>query len=242
MRLNQSLCRYSLIVLLSGLFIPMFDAAADEVAAGSVVDPFALYDGEIAFDVFRNGSKVGAHRTLFARDGAEISVRSTFNLQIDFLFFTAYRFSYQSEGRWRAGHLEKLTAKVDDDGTPFSFETARDGARMKITTGGGVYYDDIPLYPTNHWTANVLSQKRVLNTLTGQINRVSILPAGRETVATERGNVTATRYRYTGDLETEVWYDDARHWVKMRFAGRDGSSIEYVCRRCQGGPIKETMK
>jgi hypothetical protein len=242
MKINQSLCRYCLIALLSGLFMPLHNASAAGVTTGPVVDPFALYDGEIAFDVFRNGSKVGAHRTLFARDGADITVRSTFNLQIDFLFFTAYRFTYQSEGRWRAGNLEKLTAKVDDDGTPFSLQTARDGARMKITKGSDVYYDDIPLYPTNHWTANVLTQNRVLNTLTGEINRVSIVPAGRETVTTERGNVTATRYRYTGDLETEVWYDDERHWVKMRFAGRDGSSIEYVCRRCQGGPVRETMK
>ena len=46
----------------------------------------------------------------------------------------------------------------------------------------------------------------------------------------------ATRYAYTGDLDNEVWYDDVGRWVKMRFKGRDGSTIDYVCRRCQGGP------
>jgi geranylgeranyl diphosphate synthase type II len=56
----------------------------------------------------------------------------------------------------------------------------------------------------------------------------------REYVATERGQVPATYYRYTGDLLAELWYDDDGRWVKMRFKGRDGSMIEYVCRRCQG--------
>ena len=59
--------------------------------------------------------------------------------------------------------------------------------------------------------------------------------AGSETVMTENGPVTATRYRYSGELETEVWYDDAGRWVKLRFKGREGTPIAYKCRRCQGG-------
>jgi hypothetical protein len=63
----------------------------------------------------------------------------------------------------------------------------------------------------------------------------------REFVDTERGPVMATRYAYHGDLETEVWYDDFGRWVKMRFAGRDGSTIEYVCTLCQGGTVGKTI-
>ena len=59
---------------------------------------------------------------------------------------------------------------------------------------------------------------------------------GREPIPTERGDVVASRYSYTGDLaDTEVWYDDVGRWVKLRFLGRDGTPIEYACRRCQGG-------
>ena len=81
----------------------------------------------------------------------------------------------------------------------------------------------------------MLGQKRVLNTLTGNVNNVTLVAKGREAIATERGDVVATRYAYTGDLvDTEVWYDDAGRWVKLRFMGRDGTPIEYACRRCQG--------
>ena len=61
-------------------------------------------------------------------------------------------------------------------------------------------------------------------------------------VATERGGIPATHHAYTGDLSTEVWYDDAGRWVKMRFEAQDGSTIDYVCRRCQGGPIKKAQR
>jgi hypothetical protein len=70
--------------------------------------------------------------------------------------------------------------------------------------------------------------------LTGRLDKVRIEPREREPIATERGAVMATRYAYTGALSVEVWYDDAGRWVKLQFTGRDGSTIDYVCRRCQG--------
>ena len=77
----------------------------------------------------------------------------------------------------------------------------------------------------------------MLNTLTGQINNVNIKLLGNDDVITENGKIKANYYRYTGDLNTEVWYDADSRWVKMRFEGKDGSKIEYRCIRCQGSRI-----
>jgi len=41
---------------------------------------------------------------------------------------------------------------------------------------------------------------------------------------------------------TEVWYDDWGRWVKMQFASRDGTKIDYVCKRCQGPKIGLVVK
>ena len=45
--------------------------------------------------------------------------------------------------------------------------------------------------------------------------------------------IDATLYRYTGDLDTEVWYDDEGRWVRMRFKAKDGSVITYQCEVCR---------
>lgn len=209
-------------------------ASVDSVRAGAI-DPFSLYGKEIRFDVVRNGEKVGSHQVRFDGTSRDLTVRSDFTLKIDLLFVTVFEYSYRSEGRWRQGRLETLTASVDDHGQRSRLSVEPEGARLRINSGDEVYYAAAPLYPTNHWNATVTAEKRVLNTLTGKLNAVQIERKARERVETERGMISATRYAYTGELETEVWYDDAGRWVKMRFRGRDGSSIDYVCRRCQGG-------
>ena len=227
--------RLPLMVLLTALLLPISKATAEKQDyVGMHIDPLALYGSEVAFDVFRDGKKAGSHHVQFHRNGPDLTVNSIFHLSIDFLFFTAFRYTYESEDRWREHRLEGLSVLVDDNGARFAFDAHRDGESLRIDRNGEVQFADLPLYPTNHWNAGVIAQNRVLNTLTGRVNQVAIRSLGRELVETESGPVTSTRYAYSGDLETEVWYDDFRRWVKLRFAGRDGSTIEYICRRCQG--------
>lgn len=224
-----------LIAVATAFFSPAWAAAGDRPDPyPRSPDPLGLYGPDIEFDVFRNGSKVGFHRVRFEQSGEELVVSSIFQLEVDVLFFTAFRYVYESEGQWRDGRLVHLRATVNDNGKPSLIEAAATDGSMTITNGDARLTVDDTFYPTNHWNADVLSHTRVLNTLTGRINEVTIERRGREDVSTERGAVMATRYAYAGDLETEVWYDDAGRWVKLRFSGRDGSVIEYACRRCQG--------
>ncbi len=208
--------------------------AGIDARAANPTDPLSLYGPRIEFDVYRNGSKVGYHHVRLSQIGAEILAESEFTLRIKLLFITAYSFDYRSQAVWREGQLQRLDVKVDDDGKLINLTVRRDGDVMKIDGRSGRISETAPLFPTNHWHAGVLKQSRVLNTLTGRINKVLIAPAGMEAVETEHGRVEATRYVYSGDLQTEVWYDGSGRWVKMRFEGRDGTAIDYVCRLCQG--------
>ena len=225
---------------MAATLLPVCDAVAGGLQRpGGASNPLLLYGPAIDFDVFREGDKVGFHQVRFERDGKDLIVSSMFQLEIEFLFFAAYNYLYQSEARWRDGQLVSLKADVNDDGKPSYVEAVREDKRMAVTIGDERLTVESPLFPTNHWNASVLPQSRVLNTLTGRINNVEIEPRGREEVATESGDVPATRFAYTGDLGAEVWYDDAGRWVKLRFEARDGSVIDYVCRRCQGLAVNQ---
>ncbi|MEX2311793.1 MAG: DUF6134 family protein, partial [Rhodospirillales bacterium] len=169
---------------------------------------------------------------------AGLFVDATLMLRIEVLLFTAYRYHYQSRSEWRDGWLRNLQARVDDDGKLFQLDAARVGNFVRVSHGDAQYRVSAPILPTDHWNSAVLSETRVLNTLTGLINDVRIKKLDRTMVETENGPVSATHYAYTGDLTTEVWYDDAGRWVKLRFQGKDGSTIDYQCRRCQGGGTK----
>jgi hypothetical protein len=218
-------------------------AWADTPSASSdAFDPVDRYGSEILFDVLRDGTPVGFHRVAFTRDTEGLAVNSQFELEVDFLFFTAYRYSYRSQARWQNDQLVSLEAHVDDDGTASKLQAVRGKNGLTVARAKTRYTIEQPIYPTNHWHPGVIGETRVLNTLTGRINDVTIRPQGRQLIPTEAGDVMAMRFVYSGDLQNEVWYDDAGRWVKMRFLGRDGSTIEYVCRRCQGRDAKQAQR
>ncbi len=209
-------------------------SASTETSTG---DPTALYGDSIIFDVIRNGDVVGNHHVKLEKTGQIFNISSAFKLEIKLLFLVAYRFQYLSKEVWENGNLQSLTSQVNDDGDKTLIELSSDGSQVTISGPEGEIQTQRPLFVTTHWNADVIGQKRILNTITGLINKVEIKKMDRQSISTETGPVTATRYAYEGELRTEVWYDDAGRWVKMKFKGRDGSDIEYKCVRCQGGAI-----
>lgn len=221
--------------LLRFIWIALLAVEAFSTPSAAAADPLDLYGERILFDIVRKGQVIGSHTVSLRGDGAAVETRSEVRIEIDVLIFTAFRYEYDSEAVWRDGQLHHLTVDLDDDGQKSLLTAKRDSSGMEISRNGLKARVDAPLYPTEHWNAGVLGERRVLNTLTGKVNDVQIQEVAREYVATEHGDVPATHYRYVGDLDAEVWYDDHGRWVKMRFKGRDGSTIEYACRECQGG-------
>lgn len=204
-------------------------------------DPFALYGGGLLFEIQRNGSPVGEHRVDFSPGAVPgtVAVAARSTIAVPFLGFTAYRFRYESHSLWRNGALERLDAETDDDGARTRVTARRDGGRIIVDGAAGAYALPFPLFPTDHWNPGVLTAPVVLNTITGAANAVTITAEGREDRPTGTGPRPATRYRYAGELQAEVWYDDAGRWAGLRFAARDGSVIDYRCRRCGGTSVAE---
>jgi hypothetical protein len=218
-----------------GAVFALFTSSAIAEPGLGQPNPVLLYGDTIKFDVLRDGDKVGTHNVRFEKDGADLRVKSEFEVKIDLMFVTVFRFEYRSEGLWREKQLHSLVAHTNDNGKKHSVAAERRGDFIDLT-GPSADEVSVPgsIMPTNHWNPAVLRETRVLNTLTGEIDDVRIVQKGLEPVETERGTIQAMRYSYTGDLKNDVWYDDAGRWVKMRFKGQDDSSIDYVCRRCQG--------
>lgn len=198
------------------------------------------YTGNLSFDILRDGTPVGSHSVTFSPNNDGLSVRARSEIEIDFLFFTAYRFTYSSESRWTGDQMMSLSARTDDDGTVTTVEATQDGAALRIAGSGGDFATASPIFPTDHWHKGVTRATQVLNTITGKIAAVKMVDKGWMRLDLPDGPVNARHYAYTGDLETEVWYDGRGRWVAMRFKARDGSTIRYVCRNCGQAPTLST--
>ena len=221
---------------LPALFAGMIGGAAvaGDVTAPARHAPFALYGDGLSFEVLRDDVPVGTHTVSFSRDGDDMIVDARFNLAIKFLGFTAYSMDYRSNARWRDGKLIALDARTDDEGAIKTVSARRDGPSLRIVAPDGSEGVAGDILPTNHWNVAATRQTEVLNTISGRVNRVRMRDLGAETVVAEGREIEARRWTYTGELQNEVWYDRDGRWVKMRFQGKDGSTIEYVCTRCLG--------
>lgn len=205
--------------------------------ASSDPNPLDLYDTKHWFEIYRNGDLVGEHQTRFEQNETGWTVSSDMKIEITFLGFTAYSFTYAAQEKWQNSELDMLEVRINDDGEKEEFTAERTPEGVTIKLLGEDIIHDSPLITTNHWKYKVVTQNEVLNTLTGNVNRVLIADMGWEQVPVANGEVKAKRYEYSGDLtDTTVWYDEQGRWIKLAFKARDGSDIEYLCQTCSQSP------
>lgn len=214
------------LVTLAGLGLSL-PARAD-------VSALDIYGDELRFDVVRNGETIGTHVSRFEADRGVLIVSSQMEMKITFLAIPVYSFEYQSRGVWKDGALSQLSISARDGMEKIAIRADPVPGGLGITGPSGRV--DVPgtIMPTNHWNAGVINEKQVLNTLTGNINKVTIMGRGPERLPVLGGYIMANRYDYSGDLtDTSVWYDDSGRWAGLQFKARDGSLITYRCASCE---------
>lgn len=206
-------------------------------AAAAPPDPFKLYGQEMVFRVIRSGSEIGTHTVTFAEADGALFVHSLFDIVVRLLGLPIYRYKYQSDETWRDGRLAALAATVNDNGTETKVEARKKDDALVVD--GPEAKDEVvklPVLPSTHWDDEVIGASHVLNTLNGKLDAVKLVPLGSDSVEVAGAPHAATHYRYTGDITAESWYDAEGHWVKLRFPGKDGTLIDYVCLKCLAAP------
>jgi hypothetical protein len=206
------------------------------------------YASNLAFKVYRNGSEIGQHTVSFRNDGAKRQVKISVNLAVKALGITAFRYSHEAREVWNAGNLESLESHTDENGKKYVVRARRDAQGLVVDREvtplmlaasasdqalvlPEVGHEVLPAntLPTSNWNFAQVSRRVLLNTQYGTPSHTTVTAIGREAVKTGSGAaIEATRYRYTGDLRMDQWFDDKGRWVKAAFPAFDGSIIEYV--------------
>lgn len=225
---------FATAALVAAPALPSFASSAD-----------AVYGDRHEFAVFRKGERIGTHLLTFERQGDQLTVRTTVNLNVKVLGLTAYRYSHAGEEVLRGDRLVSIRTKTDDNGQRFEVNgQAMSGqfavsaiapndepfARENGVSRAAAVQTSLPanVLPSSQWHFKSLFGGQLLNVQKGELARYSVTPMGKEMVQTANGTVAATRYRLDGDLFLDIWYDDRGRWVGSAFKGPDGSTIQYV--------------
>jgi hypothetical protein len=219
----------------SGVLLAMGLATTQAIAA-EAPPPDQLFPDGVAFDIVRKGETIGQQEVKFERKGETLTAHEVSDIVVRFLRVPVYRFHFEGTGLWRAGRALEVATKTNDDGTVSETKAETTDKGTVIDGPAGHIASPTPVLPVSHWNFGGLTQNVVLNTITGKLNRVTITDEGVDTIATPEGKRQAHRYVYRGELELTAWYDTDGHWVALRFLGKDGTPIDYVCRRCGPAP------
>lgn len=209
------------------------------VAAGSAwrgaVGAEAVVPRDLAFDVLRKGTRIGANEVGFrSTDDGGLAVTTVMDVAVKVVFATV--FSYRQEARdvWRDGRLVASDIDTVEDGkrSTVRLREAAPGGRIAVDGPSGAYEAE-PGTMTDlcFWNEAVVRQARIVDGQTGELMPLTLKPAGLEALAVAGRQVPATRHSFgtTRGREGSVWYDEGGRWLRAEYLTR-GETLVFEAR------------
>jgi hypothetical protein len=117
---------------------------------------------------------------------------------------------------WRGDRLIAFDARTEDNGEVYEVR-ARAGRDRTVIQGRRGRIEAPPTVVSNHpWNHEVVDRTLLFDTQRGRLQKVQVTRLGTETITVGGRTVVAQKYLVTGDLERELWYDEAGNWLQSR--------------------------
>lgn len=188
----------------------------------------SIPDGNaLAFRAYLGDTELGTHKMRWSVSGETVVVNIEIDLRARVLLVPVYRYQHRSQETWTGGVLTAISTTTDDDGESFALTGALKGGVFEVKSKDLNGPAPLPLAPTSYWSYASLKAPHWISTQSGKLLKFSVAPKGIETINTKGGDVKASRYDVSGDLDVSLWYDERKRWVRSRFKVGD-NVITYV--------------
>ncbi|MGF1501973.1 MAG: DUF6134 family protein [Paracoccaceae bacterium] len=170
-----------------------------------------------SFKILRDGSDIGRH-TLSARRTADaFEIRIEIDIAVKFLGITAYRYELENTERWQGGQILSIDSRANDDGDREYVKISRGGDALEIDGSGYSGSGPLGAATTSYYAKPFLERRPWISTQSGKLLEIS---TAREATG---------RYQVTGELTTELFYDDRGEWMGSEFdAGGERARYEVL--------------
>ena len=168
--------------------------------------------------------EVGQHVITFSCDGNDLVVETRIEGEVNVLMVPLFTRDGRYREVWRGDRLIAFDSHIVDNGEVYEVRARANGDRTVINGRRGRIEAPPTIVSNNPWNHEVIERTLLFDTQRGRLQEVEVTSAGRETVTIAGRRVEAQKYRITGDLERELWYDDAGNWLQSRLE-HDGAQI-----------------
>lgn len=188
--------------------------------------------GVLDFQVIRNGSPLGDHKFAFDYRGKRLEVKVSSDIEYRLFFIPFYTHTHRATEVWDGDRLIAMKAVTNDNGEELDLTIEASNGVLKIDGPKGALTAPAEAAPASFWSATALKRGQVVSTLRGSVKPLEVEFIGEETVEVRGKPRAAKRYKLTGGVNRELWFDPADNMalVYLRFEAKDGSTVEYVLR------------
>lgn len=170
--------------------------------------------GKLAFQVFRNGTKIGEHRIAFGGGDDDRTVATDVDMVVKIGPVPVYRYKHTALEKWVGGKWSSIETTTNGNGKVFRASGRAMGSYVQITGPKGAVRGPADAVPLSHWNQANFG-KPLFNPQEGKMLKVTC------------SKVAAGHWQIRGDAEIDDFYDASGAWVALRGKLEDGSRMEY---------------
>lgn len=185
--------------------------------AGLVLAPgaaWAALPNKLAFQVFRNGTKVGEHQVVFTGDDSARTATTNVAMTVKIGPVPVYKYKHQAIEKWADGKWVSAEATTDDNGKMKKVSAKAMGTYVQISGPAGAVRGPADAVPLSHWNQGNFG-KPLFNQQEGKLLKVKCIQVG------------AGHWTIRGETEIDDFYDGSGNWAALKGKLDDGSSMEY---------------
>jgi hypothetical protein len=185
-------------------------------AAGLAMVPGAAFalPSRLAFQVFRNGTKVGEHRIAFTGDDAGRTVTTDVTMTVKLGPVPVFKYTHKAVERWAGGKWLSVDTTTNSNGKVQKVAARAMTGYVQIDGPAGSVRGPADAVPLSHW--NQASFGRPLfNQQEGKMLKVRC------------SQVAPGHWAIRGEAEIDDFYDAKGDWMALKGKLEDGSMMEY---------------
>ena len=170
--------------------------------------------GRLAFQVFRNGSKVGEHVVAFTGDDNARTATTNVVMTVKVGPVPVYKYKHQAIEKWVDGKFASVETTTNGNGKVTNVSARQMGTYVQINGPGGAVRGPANALPLSHWNQGNFG-KPLFNQQEGKMLKVTCTQVG------------TGHWQVRGEAQIDDFYDDAGNWSGLKGKLEDGSDMEY---------------
>jgi len=205
------------------------------VTSGLVLGSFQWVSADVnttyTFAVFLEDDEIGHQRFSVSSDATRTTVKIDARFEVKYWFLTVYDYRHTNTEVWQGPCLQQIRAETNDNGKNFFVNGAYTENRLTLVTHAGPRTVEGCVKTFAYWDRDFLSSRTLLNSQTGEMNRVSSRRLGEEVILVRRQPTPAVHYRVeTETFAIDLWYSPGGDWLALQSTTEDDSRLRYELR------------